>query len=136
MARLLLASGADPNRADGCGRTALKVTRSSISSLTPFVVDFFLLLTRTSSFLPRTQLAIKGGHKKVIQLLENWAAATNAVAAAAAAAGAGHANAIGSSRYLSVHSNGTNGGIHRDYSPASTFETGVSGFTSSAKTVD
>jgi hypothetical protein len=25
VARLLLASGADPNRADGCGRTALKV---------------------------------------------------------------------------------------------------------------
>ena len=26
VARLLLASGADPNRADGCGRTALKVS--------------------------------------------------------------------------------------------------------------
>jgi len=25
VARLLLAGGADPNRADGCGRTALKV---------------------------------------------------------------------------------------------------------------
>lgn len=31
VARLLLASGADPNRADGCGRTALKVSRRSAS---------------------------------------------------------------------------------------------------------
>lgn len=28
VARLLLASGADPNRADGCGRTALKVRKN------------------------------------------------------------------------------------------------------------
>ena len=31
VAKLLLAGGADPNRADGCGRTALKVTTRNLS---------------------------------------------------------------------------------------------------------
>lgn len=41
VARLLLASGADPNRADGCGRTALKV-KSHITYRLTTVKDLIL----------------------------------------------------------------------------------------------
>lgn len=58
---------------------------------------------------------MKGGHKKVIQLLENWTSSLDS---------ASHPATNNSRLLLSM--NGSD--LHKDYSTASTFETGVSPF--------
>lgn len=55
---------------------------------------------------------MKGGHKKVIQLLENWTSTCS------------KSSDIGS-KYLSANGNDP---TPKDYSPASTFETAVNSF--------
>ena len=57
---------------------------------------------------------MKGGHKKVISLLENWSTCSN------------RSEAVnGSSRYLAAINGDTGSNSKKDYSPASTFETAV-----------
>lgn len=67
-----------------------------------------------TSCVVRQQLAMKGGHKKVVQLLENWTATC---------AKSVSSNEAGSHRYLSAANGLDSSG--KDYSPASTFDTAV-----------